>query len=411
MATPGRNDPCPCGSGKKYKKCCLRRAASPAVVDAQAAAVERALGFLGTRYRRAAEAALDSFPGDEDGPFELPELAPEIEEMLETARLEWLLAEAKLEVRGRLASAWELLTGPGGPPLPVAEREALRELAERPRRLYEVTAVRAGESVTVEDVVDGGAEPVVVRERTGSRTLSAGDVVAWRLVRRSGDGAWVVSGPVYPLPRGFLQPLREEIREIEAECDPEESRLEVSDLLTAAWIQVVTMGLPKMVHAVSGETILLTSDHYRVGDRLEVFSPTRGLADETRAWLEAIAGGAVELRARQHVDPASDAAQAAAAKRRAGPVEGTVEGAVEVPPELRQQSIEELYADWPDVPIPALHDETPRQAMATALGRERLTELLLEYEHSERELAGWEGRQPVSFDFLWRRVGLEPARR
>ena len=21
-ATPGRNDPCPCGSGKKYKKCC-----------------------------------------------------------------------------------------------------------------------------------------------------------------------------------------------------------------------------------------------------------------------------------------------------------------------------------------------------------------------------------------------------
>jgi hypothetical protein len=23
MATIGRNDPCPCGSGKKYKKCCL----------------------------------------------------------------------------------------------------------------------------------------------------------------------------------------------------------------------------------------------------------------------------------------------------------------------------------------------------------------------------------------------------
>ena len=23
MAKPGRNDPCPCGSGNKYKKCCL----------------------------------------------------------------------------------------------------------------------------------------------------------------------------------------------------------------------------------------------------------------------------------------------------------------------------------------------------------------------------------------------------
>ena len=24
-ATPGRNDPCPCGSGKKYKNCCMRQ--------------------------------------------------------------------------------------------------------------------------------------------------------------------------------------------------------------------------------------------------------------------------------------------------------------------------------------------------------------------------------------------------
>lgn len=24
QSTPGRNDPCPCGSGKKYKQCCGR---------------------------------------------------------------------------------------------------------------------------------------------------------------------------------------------------------------------------------------------------------------------------------------------------------------------------------------------------------------------------------------------------
>jgi hypothetical protein len=30
----GRNDPCPCGSGKKYKKCCLRK-------DQEAARAER----------------------------------------------------------------------------------------------------------------------------------------------------------------------------------------------------------------------------------------------------------------------------------------------------------------------------------------------------------------------------------
>src|SRR5581483_1582559 len=25
MALPGRNDPCPCGSGKKFKRCCVDR--------------------------------------------------------------------------------------------------------------------------------------------------------------------------------------------------------------------------------------------------------------------------------------------------------------------------------------------------------------------------------------------------
>lgn len=27
MPKPGRNDPCPCGSGQKYKKCCEAKAA------------------------------------------------------------------------------------------------------------------------------------------------------------------------------------------------------------------------------------------------------------------------------------------------------------------------------------------------------------------------------------------------
>ena len=29
---PGRNDPCPCGSGKKYKRCCLLDEALPAPI-------------------------------------------------------------------------------------------------------------------------------------------------------------------------------------------------------------------------------------------------------------------------------------------------------------------------------------------------------------------------------------------
>jgi len=45
MAKPGRNDPCPCGSGNKYKKCCLAKdeaAERDGLVEAQARRDERA---------------------------------------------------------------------------------------------------------------------------------------------------------------------------------------------------------------------------------------------------------------------------------------------------------------------------------------------------------------------------------
>ena len=43
MAKPGRNEPCPCGSGNKYKKCCLAKdaAAEQAEREGQATARQR----------------------------------------------------------------------------------------------------------------------------------------------------------------------------------------------------------------------------------------------------------------------------------------------------------------------------------------------------------------------------------
>ena len=45
----GRNDPCPCGSGKKYKKCCLKKdeeARRVALAEAERAAREAAAAPL-----------------------------------------------------------------------------------------------------------------------------------------------------------------------------------------------------------------------------------------------------------------------------------------------------------------------------------------------------------------------------
>jgi tetratricopeptide (TPR) repeat protein len=66
MAKTGRNDPCPCGSGHKYKVCCLKkdeaaehervkRAAAEATVQAAEAAAQK---------RRQAEATLEALEHD-----------------------------------------------------------------------------------------------------------------------------------------------------------------------------------------------------------------------------------------------------------------------------------------------------------------------------------------------------------
>src|SRR5262245_65706759 len=53
MAKPGRNDPCPCGSGKKYKRCCLvKLVPDKRVLLEQLSPSERAVGSLAERLAR-----------------------------------------------------------------------------------------------------------------------------------------------------------------------------------------------------------------------------------------------------------------------------------------------------------------------------------------------------------------------
>ena len=62
------------------------------------------------------------------------------------------------------------------------------------------------------------------------------------------------------------------------------------------------------------------------------------------------------------------------------------------------------YADWPDHNLPALGGKTPRQAIATARGREEVDVLLKEMEQHEQRAP-----QGAVFDFsmLRRELGVE----
>jgi len=142
-------------------------------------------------------------------------------------------------------------------------------------------------------------------------------------------------------------------------------------------------------------------------DRIELFHKTQGEAAKGRKWFEKLAGNSVEYAGRVVSDPKG-------MMRNMPPGEARKSSSIgeELPPDvvagLIEQTIHRLYANWPDEPIAALGGKTPRQAIATPAGLERVKGLLRSYEASEREQAAEQGRRAVSYSFLWNAIGLSP---
>jgi tetratricopeptide (TPR) repeat protein len=77
MAKIRRNDPCPCGSGQKYKRCCLPRDEA-----AERAAAERAAALAAEAESSTTHAAIDA---DDDG---LDEASNRVIDLIDAGRLD-----------------------------------------------------------------------------------------------------------------------------------------------------------------------------------------------------------------------------------------------------------------------------------------------------------------------------------
>jgi len=157
--------------------------------------------------------------------------------------------------------------------------------------------------------------------------------------------------------------------------------------------------------------LTLPAPEQRKSDRLKLFCRTRQLADEGRAWFEALAGGSVHHLTREITDPAG---AMAASGDPGSPLETMPPDSGHAPPDLPPEVISELvaeviqrnYADWADEPLPALGNRTPRDAISTPAGLERVKGLLRSYEDGEAQSAREQNREPVSFQFLWDELGI-----
>jgi hypothetical protein len=351
----GRNDPCPCGSGRKFKLCHGRDPGPEADDDgSHEGAARRALEWVGNRHRKALERETTDFLFEdlwpEDGPH--PEdVDPKLMQQILVNVNEWMLAAGSIEVRKELHRINEMVLADGGAPLSPARREFIRQLGTAPLGLYYVRDVTAREGVTLVDALEAGGEPVFVHDVALSDSADPGLLIGCRILQL-GD-RHELSGAIYPFPELGAGHAIDGVREHLAHEDipPEERTYEQGWAIMAIWLDHVLMPVDpsELLDEATGEPLVFVTDHYRVVDpdalkaaldgcgdlepdgdggwtrlstddagtkrtalqvhpgkvasRLEVFYRTEALADEGRPWFESVAGAAVKHLSRERADP------------------------------------------------------------------------------------------------------------
>ncbi|MDK1025254.1 MAG: SEC-C metal-binding domain-containing protein [Gammaproteobacteria bacterium] len=199
MRKIGRNAPCPCGSGKKYKKCCLKSATA-------------SLGSLGWRKLRRAEEdisaklarqlskyygedafskALDAFviytndPDDEGleidleaffPPWFLYNWIPHNDGVDESEHIpEMPIARYCLQKEGSQFTAYE--------------QRFIMEACSQPFSFFMVTDVVPGKSVSLRDLII--EREITVHERIASTTLEKGSIIFTRVLKLDEDAIMV----------------------------------------------------------------------------------------------------------------------------------------------------------------------------------------------------------------------------
>jgi hypothetical protein len=447
MSGVGRNDPCPCGSGKKFKKCCLPAASAPsgAYTQAERQSAQIALGRFGWRHEfdgdRAIASArfwtgLDLVAGDE---------RLQVREQGEAFFQDWFTTDFRLDGGPTLV---ELFLEREGGRLRSGELRYLERSRTSHLRPYEIVGVRPDEGLTLLDLWTG--KRVQVQERLATRQVVQWDVLAAR-VMLGAAGVPVLDGVPYLYPARAKDAIVKELRSLhrrfrrQVPGDDVDFFKRFGRIFFLWWIQYVVLASRLSFRTAEGDEMVFASAVFDVRDRegleralashpdldrqddgsyawrepggdeefrrglgtfaleegrvvLETTSKPR--AEQGRAFLEALAGDAVRHRATSF-----ESVERAMERRPPRPRRED-----EVPPEVEAEivgaSYDKHYRAWGDTPLPVLGGQTPREAARSKTGRPRVVALLKDMESlSARQRL--EVRPAYDFGWMWGDLGLE----
>ena len=458
---PGRNEPCHCGSGRKYKKCCLpldRAGRQVSTVRESMHETDRRLteeilifatDVLGESWRGADRAFSD--PG---------QASPLIEIWCayHHSIAEGIAAQAFLEAN------WKSLSG--------LERSWIDAQLMAWLSVWEVEEVYPGRGLRLVDLLTGERREVV--EKSGSESLVKNDAVLARVVDH--DGVSLLCGmhsrSLPPMDAAAVcMQIRSRLRR-RREIPPERLRTaENGRYMIQRWEERVKdydlslKRLPQMQNT-DGDPLLFTTDHYSFtrgkraaiqrkiasleqidfepdGDEIVFYHLSKGpregagrtvvgrsvlgsdslklegnsiaRADALRERVESACGDLIRHRAREHSDPIGLLAKKkAAAGAPPGPIAAISSGRSRRGdkergpgsefPDLVRQAKETHYSTWTDIPLPALDGETPAECVRSKMGRKRVELLLKEMERNEQRMPPGER---FDFSILRRKLGLK----
>lgn len=455
MPSPGRNDYCPCGSGRKYKKCCGRDGPAPdpnevagRLHELDRALVERISRFGKVHFHPEFRAVLDASPD--------PKLQRQPYAQLVLPLVAYVAPFGDGTLLDRFLAREAASLDP-------RERDWLDANRRAWLSVWEILSIDPERSMRIRDLLTGEERTII--ERMGTRGMRPRLGLLARVVDSGGISLMVGSHPRVLEP-GHVDLLVQSARRLlgvrTALVGPDRLQGPMAMSLVYLWEELVKAAdsrpLPTLVN-MDGDTLVRTTERFgfaardrvSIEQRLSILGgfermcpegtdpgepmlfnvvapnkpahgsweksslgtvevePTKLVittnsekrADALRERVEAACTGLVVREGRDQIDVQDQLASSIGRKPKA---RASGSG---ISPEIEAVLILEMkakhYAAWRDTPIPALGSLTPKEAMTNVATRRKLDVLL-------KDIEAHEALQPVDRRFdvrtLRRQLGL-----
>ena len=442
----GRNDPCPCGSGKKYKKCCLSKTYKERGREdsIRSKSIQDLLKFFKRNYEHTLDDARLLFWGDFDPDKHLDDATFNIASQ---NFWEWVIHDFIVDRENdkKLIDLYMEKTRV----ISADEHKVLNMMRNSVISLYEVQEVFPEKGLLLKDLLLGGEYDV--KEKAATRSLSRWDIYATRLLYI--DGEYIMSGSVYPYPVKQKERILEDIhaefedyRQDYPDGAMDDFLKRESGIFNFYWYDLVQNPRLPVLHTTSGEPMVFSKAVFEIRDRKAVLNGLSNIKEFEKEgdefiWFarrnkegSATVLGRIELKKDKltlecnskkrlekgkklilkslsdflthKIDTFQDPMEAVKDSQK----EPREKPASEIPMEIQQKLYTEIMdkhnKNWLKKKIPALNGKTPVQAVKTEEGRTKVIELLKSFENSE-ERNKKEGKPFYDVSWMWERLGVE----